>query len=112
MTRAGELNRRIHVERATTAKNSHGERVETWSPLGSPCWAKRTDASDGEQFAAGEMQAFRRVRFIVRSSDLTRSITAKDRIVHGGKVHQILGVKETKDGLNRFIEITASVRND
>lgn len=110
MTRsAGELDRRIVIERATSTTNAYNEPVKTWSThLQLP--AKRSDASDGERFASGQLGSYLMTRFVVRSSVATRGILPTDRISHEGKIWNIQGIKETDDGRRTFLEITAVSR--
>ena len=110
MITANELDRRITLQRATSAAGPLNEPVDTWSNL-AEVWARRRDASDSQRIefaAAGQTGSFIVARFTVRSSAVTRSITPVDQIVHDGKVWDIKGVKEADEGRHRFIEITAS----
>lgn len=72
--------------------------------------ASREDAADSERFAAGQVGASLLSRFVVLSDDQTRAITPVYRLVHHGDTWNIFGLKETRDGRNRFIEITAAKR--
>ena len=110
MTNTGDLDRRITLQRATSAAGPLNEPVDTWSDLAT-VWARRRDASDSQKIeflAAGQTGSFTVARFTVRSSAVTRTITPVDQIVHDGKVWDIKGVKEADEGRHRFIEITAS----
>lgn len=80
-----------------------------WASLGT-IWASRKDVSDGEKMAAGDVMATIAARFVVRSSEMTRGLTAQDRLTEGGKVFHIAGIKE----LDRrgYLEITAEARAD
>ena len=114
MTGAGNLDRRITIERFTSTTNAFNEEVKAWLPF-ITVWASREDVSDGEKVAAGQGGASLRSRFVIRWSDDSQTITPMDRISYGtvpGSPEQpviwsIHGVKETKDGRRRFIEITA-----
>ncbi len=112
---AGQLDRRITIERFGTATNSFNEEVESWFDF-TTVWAGRKDVSDGERYAAGVVGSFLMTRFRVRSSTKTRSIMPKDRIKYGGDpenpdIWNITGAKETKEGRGRYIEITATRDN-
>jgi head-tail adaptor len=72
-------------------------------------WAARRDISDGERFKAGEMATELAARFVVRPSQLTRSITPKDTIMHGREL-AIVGIKTISEGT--LIEITTAERSD
>lgn len=113
MTVAQNLDRRITIRRA-------GEETgrDEWNlPIVAPdieftIWASREDVSDGERMAAGSVGGFRMTRFIVRHSKQTAGILPSDELVHEGRKHNILGIKEAKDGRRRFIEITTSMDTD
>lgn len=108
MPGAGELDRRIAIERLTeTGRDPFNEPIVEWVTLVSTA-AKRADASTGEKFAAGQVGATLMAHFTVRSSPTTRTITATDRLIHEGEVWNIMPPKETKDGRRRYLEITAT----
>lgn len=111
MAGAGALDRRIIIQRATTTTNAFNEAVPAWSDL-CEVWAARRDISDGEKLAAGGIGAALAARFLVRSSNETRTVTALDRIVHDGATWQIDGVKEADLGRRRYIEISAVKDSD
>ncbi|MBB4185828.1 SPP1 family predicted phage head-tail adaptor [Sinorhizobium terangae] len=107
MPGAGKLDRRITIERETeTGRNEVNEPVYEWTAL-TTVWARRRDASDGEREAAGQVGSTLMTRFVVRSSSVTRTVTPVDRLNYSDATWNILGVKETEEGRNRFIEITA-----
>ncbi|WEX07374.1 phage head closure protein [Chelativorans sp. AA-79] len=110
MPGAGKLDRRITIQRATSVPNDLNEPVKTWVDL-KTVWARRTDASDGERFAAGQVGSSLTTRFVVRSSSVTKTVSPLDRLSYGG-IWNIKGVKETAEGRNRFIEITATRDSD
>lgn len=112
MTRgAGSLDRRITIQRATMTTNDFNEAVPAWADL-CEVWAARRDVSDGEKLAAGGIGAALATRFVVRSSNDTRTVTAMDRIVHEGATWQVTGVKEADLGRRRYIEISATKDSD
>lgn len=107
MPGAGYLDRRIVIERATVTYNSFNEQVETWAPY-TTVWASRKDVSDGEKMAAGQVGATLSSRFVIRSNATTEAIKSTDRINYDGSLWSIFGTKETAEGRNRFLEITAA----
>lgn len=112
MAGAGNLDRRIRFERDTAGRDDMGGTTsEGWAPLGT-VWGNRADASDGERYAAEQTAATRMTRFKVRSSRMTRDVTAADRIVHDRQCYEILGSKETTEGRNRYLEFSTVVRDD
>lgn len=106
MPGGGDLDRRIIIERATATYNALNEPVETWATYATLS-AKRSDVSDGERNAAGQVGSYLVSRFVIRSSPTTKAIRPTDRISYEG-TWNIHGIKETADGRNRFIEITAA----
>lgn len=114
----GRLDRRVQFRRASVVSDGLGTRLE-WNAanpaadnLGAPVKAHKSDISDGERWRASEVQASVTTRFLVRRGTLTSTITPKDRLVCEGLVFDIHGIKEPADGRRRWIEITASARND
>lgn len=103
----GELDVRISIMRATTAADSFNELIQTWTTLAT-VWAKAMPASDGEMWRAGRTLADSTMRFTLRSSTMSRSITPSDRIVYENKTYDIEGVKEI--GRNAYLEITATAK--
>lgn len=108
---AGKLDRVIQIRRYTEEDDGFGK-IKVWADHGAAIWAQRVDVSDQERFAASQVQATITTRFTVRSSEFSRDISPRDRIRHEGQDFNITGVKESKDGRLRFIELTASARAD
>ena len=74
-------------------------------------WAARRDISDAERFRAGEKAAEMVARFVVRSTAVTRDISAKDTLkTDAGVELEIIGVKVIQEGM--LIEITTAARSD
>lgn len=108
----GRMDRRIVIERNTPgADNTFGEAAASWGTYAT-VWARKVDVSDGERIASGQVSSSTRARFTVRSSTAMRAMDTKDRIVYDGAYWQVHGIKETLDGRDRFLEITASVESD
>lgn len=106
--KAGDLDRRIVVERFTATTNAINEQVKTWATLAT-LYAAYEPLSDGEMIAAGELGAHQMARFTVRWSATASGITPADRLTFGGSTWNIKGAKEAvKHGRRRFIEITAA----
>lgn len=112
MGRAGDLDRRIRIDRANTIQDATGgETGGGFVPLAT-IWAKRSDLSATEAFKADERASTRVTIFKVRSSSVTRDVTPRDQIHNGGDDYEITGIKETKEGRNNYLEFTTVVRND
>ncbi len=112
-TGAGNLDRSITIQRSTAGTDPFNAESLTW-PDYITVSAQRRDFAEGERFAtearaAGQVGSQIIARFKVRSSSLTRTITARDRISHDGAIWNIkLAPYETLDGRRRFIWITAA----
>lgn len=109
---AGDLDRLISVERANPGQDATGGVTAGGFSLVGVVWAKRQDLSASEAFKADEKAATRISLFKVYSSSVTRGVTPKDRINDHGDIYEITGIKETNDGRNRYLELTAILRND
>ena len=90
------LDRQITLRRKTVSNTGLGL-TEAWANLG-VTWSSRKDVSDAEKIAAGGVMATLAARFVVRSSTLTRGLTAKDALIEGGKTFQVMGIKELEIG--------------
>ena len=108
---AGRLDRRITIERYTATQDAFGGDVETWAELAIVS-AQYMPVSDAERISANQVNATSMARFVVRSSTVTRSVNPKDRMQFDGRAWDIHGVKETKEGRKRFLEITAASQAD
>jgi len=106
---AGDLNRRITVQRATVAPNAFNEPIETWGTY-AVLNAKKADATAGESYRAQEVGAEISARFTVRWSALTAAINPRDRILFGGGTYNITGIRDV--GTNQWREIDAVARAD
>lgn len=114
MTAGGRLDRRVTIRRRVPTRGADGSTRKGFDDL-AEVWAMRRDVSDGERFEAGVVAAQRMTRWTVRASvtDLVGgSILPTDLIRYGDEDHEILGVKETAHGRNRFLEITTTLLVD
>lgn len=114
MRGASKLDRRITIERATSGKNEFNEPIETWAPF-ITVWAQRKDTSDlvkTEMLGAEQVGSFLLSHFAIRSSAQAKTVSPIDRINYDGHLWNIKGTKETTEGRNRFIEITAVSANN
>jgi head-tail adaptor len=113
MTAAQDLDRSISIRRTVGGTpNGLNEIVGGAEQTAFTVRASRRDVSDGERFAAGADGSFLQARFVVRSTVKTRSIQPSDRLLHGGRIWNVKGLKERDEGRRRFLEITATVDAD
>ncbi len=116
-TGAGGLDRSIIIQRSTAGTDPFNAESLTWTDYITVS-AQRRDFAEGERFAtearaAGQVGSQILARFKVRSSSLTRTVTARDRISHDGATWNIkIAPYETLDGRRRFIWITAAMDAD
>lgn len=105
--RAGKLDRRITIQRATTTgTDGFGHPVMTWEDHVT-VWAEVLSVSDGERWRAAEVAAHVTHRFRIRWG---AGVTAEDRVVYDGRTFEISGVKEIDRRVGQ--EITAAARAD
>lgn len=107
--RAGALDRRIVIERATTTPDEFNASAETWATLAT-VWAEKSDVKDGERMRAGSVSSEITTRFRIRHSTTVADVSPKDRVRFDGRTYDIVAVKEI--GRSEGIEITAAARND
>lgn len=105
--RAGPLDRRITIERATATTDAFGGETLTWATVAT-VWGSREDVTDGERWRAAEVAATITTRFRIRWSSDVSSVSPKDRLVCEGRTYQIHHVKEIQRRTG--LEITASAR--
>lgn len=114
MSGAGKLDRRIVIERFTSTPNEFNEPVEAWTTF-ITVWAQRKDSSDvvkTEILGAEQVGSYLYSHFVIRSSVNAKTVTPADRINYDGHLWNIKGTKETSEGRNRFIEISAVRANN
>jgi SPP1 family predicted phage head-tail adaptor len=109
MIGAGELDRRITIQRATVTPNEFNEPIETWGDLVT-VWAKRRDASAAEAYRAQEVGAEITARFTVRWSMTVASVKPNDRVSFEGRLYNITAVRDV--GRRQWREIDAVARAD
>lgn len=92
------------------AADAFNEPVPTWSTLAT-VWASRQDVSDGENISAGRTTAMAAARFVIRNAGAAAGVTTQDRLSYDG-IWNIEGIKETKEGRKRFLELTCTRNAD
>lgn len=106
MIKAGDLDRRITIERPIVTIDEYGNSTEAWGAIAT-VWAKATHVLDGEKWKAAEVGAFVDTRFLIRWGF---SVTPLDRVVYEGRTYSLKGVKEI--GRREGQELSASARAD
>lgn len=86
--KAGKLDRRVTLERATTENNSSGEPVETWAEVVT-VWAELVPVSARERFSGDAVRASNLYVFRIRHLD---GVDSKMRLKFEDRYYRILGV--------------------
>lgn len=112
MTTGSDLDRRITIERYTVVgDDGYGGQIIDWVALAAVA-AAREDISDSERFSySGALVSDLIRRFTIRSGGPQANVSGSDRLRYDGVVWNIIGVKETRDGRKRFLEITAQAED-
>ena len=109
MTGAGDLDRRITIQRTTTTLNDFNEPIETWTNYVTIS-AKCSDPSSAERYRAQEVGAEIDMRFTIRWSPDVRDVNPRDRVLFDGREYNITGVRNI--GRLQWREIVAVARAD
>ena len=108
--RAGRLDRRLTIRRATRTQNALGETVETWADVAT-VWASKVDKATAEADARGSNEtraATITTHFAVRWSATTATIDPRDRVRCEGRDYDVTGLREI--GRREGVEIVATAR--
>lgn len=106
MIKAGSLDRRITVERATMSSDGLGGKTPTWAPLAT-VWGSKKDVSDSERVRALEVEAAVETRFVIRWG---LGVTTRDRVICEGRTYDLTAVKEI--GRHEGQELSGVARAD
>ncbi|MBL3571793.1 hypothetical protein BV509_12280 [Rhodovulum sulfidophilum] len=103
---SARLDRRVTFERQGAGRNALNEPTGDWAEIAT-LWAARTDLSDTERAAAGQIGAVRAARFTLRRSALAEgpalTLGPADRLWAEGLIWNITGVTER----GRWIDVSA-----
>ena len=84
MTRgAGDLDRRVTLERYGVTRDAWNNPIEGWLPLAT-VWASKHDISDTERLRGAEVGSTLTTRFVIRWSKTVTDFNTKDRLVCEG----------------------------
>jgi SPP1 family predicted phage head-tail adaptor len=104
--RAGKLDRRITIQRATKAPNGFNEPVETWSNAAT-VWAQQRPNRGAERFSAQEINGQAVMTFHIR---YRADLRVTDRVVYEGRIWNILDVREVGRRVVTEIDVVAEAR--
>ena len=99
----------VTFQRATPPADDFSDAPTAWASLAT-VRAEVRAVSDRERFQAAERQAEISHRLRCVAVPALADLSASDRAVIGGAVHEIIGVKPLPRG--RFLEITTVARGD
>lgn len=105
---AGQLDRRITLQRMTEIDDGYATSPSTWETLAT-VWAQLMPLSSVERAAAGENAAFGKATFRIRRDSSWSDLNATDRVQYDGRSFNILGVREDGRG---FYMVDCVARGD
>jgi SPP1 family predicted phage head-tail adaptor len=106
--RAGALDRRLTIRRATVTQDEFNADVVVWENL-TTVWASKTDIRDAERVQAQQVGASVTTRFQIRWSLEVSDISAEDQLECDGRIYAIVGVPKEL-GRRSGLEITATAQ--
>jgi SPP1 family predicted phage head-tail adaptor len=101
--RAGKLDRRITIQRATKAPNGFNEPVETWGDLAT-IWAQQRPNRGAERSSAQEINGQAVMTFHIRHR---ADLRVTDRVVYEGRIWNVLDVREVGRRVVTEIDVVA-----
>lgn len=104
MINAGELDRRITLQRKTITVDSYGAETVSWATLAT-VWGKKTDMRGAERYTAVQSIAEVDTKFVIR---YRRGLNPVDRIACEGRTYDVGGILEI--GRHEGMEIHAKAR--
>lgn len=107
--RAGDLGRRISLERYSLARDQFNQPLPTWTQF-ARVWASWRRASANERLAAAQVSALVSDVFEIRWSSGVADLNPKDRLSFNSRVYNIAEVTEI--GRREGLLIRASARAD
>lgn len=101
--RAGKLDRRVTIRRASVTYDAFNNPVETWADAAT-VWAQQRPNRGGERFTAQEIAGAAVMTFHIRHRS---DVTVKDRIQYDGREWDIRDVREIGRRVVTEIDCTA-----
>jgi SPP1 family predicted phage head-tail adaptor len=101
---AGELDRRIEIQRATITRDDWNSPVETWATIATT-WAAKRDRNEIEINEQNQTVTFTRTIWKIRHR---ADLTTTDVILYGAEVYDITGIREL--GRREALEVTTEKR--
>lgn len=101
--RAGKLDRRVTIRRATETRDDFNNPVQTWADVAT-VWAQQRPNRGSERFTAQENAGAAVMTFHIR---FRSDVTVKDRIQYDGREWDIADVREIGRRVVTEIDCTA-----
>lgn len=100
--RAGELDRRVSIERRVDTRDEHGQPIPTWTRIGKIRPARQFGMSGYERFGSDQYVGRQQTEFHVRWAQDLADLGPKDRIVYppqsdtpsSNEIYEIMAVHE------------------
>jgi len=106
---AGELDRRVSLQRSVITRDEFNAPVETWVEFAN-VWTGKRDQRGEKTLANGEVVAVLETRFKIRWSPTVADLSAKDRAVCEGATYDVSDVQEW--GRRDALSFVGAKRND
>lgn len=100
--RGGRLDKRMALQRASTAQDAHGQPVDAWTTFATR-WCGLEAIGESERFTEGEEHAHAARRIVMRHDRVTALLKERDRIVYADRLFDVQGsavVNDAEDQLN------------
>lgn len=107
--RAGQLDRRITIQRNGSSQSDSGEPIESWSDVAT-VRAQKIEARGDERFSKAQLVGTINRSFRIRWSSQISDITDIDRVLFDTVPHEIIAIREI--GRREGIEIDCTARGE
>jgi SPP1 family predicted phage head-tail adaptor len=114
---AGQLDRRILIQRKTETRDTYGQPIPAWTTIGRTRWANYRPMRGTERFASDQFIARQQVEFQVRWAEDLSDLSPMDRIVFpvstspaASETYEIMAVHEF--GRRQMLRILAARRSE
>jgi SPP1 family predicted phage head-tail adaptor len=108
---AGILDRRVWIDKRTTAQDSSGDPVVTWVPQ-AELWAAVVPLTGREDDVDNDIMAEVDTRIRLRFSPVTAALSPVDRIRHGERIYNIISAVDVNSAHVEVLILARSGLND
>lgn len=114
---AGQLDRRILIQRKTEARDTYGQPIPSWETIGKTRWANYRPMKGTERFSSDQFISRQQVEFQVRWTTDLSDVSPMDRIIFpettepsDSEIYEIMAVHEF--GRRQMLRILAARRSE